>query len=89
MDPTSLNRQGMDFGTQYRTGIWYTDESLAPDVEAALQELAAEIGCEPVIEHGPLQQFFDAETYHQDYLVKNPAGYCHISRELLEQAKSL
>lgn len=89
VDPTSLNRQGMDFGTQYRTGIWYTDESLAPDVEAALQELAAEIGCEPVIEHGPLQQFFDAETYHQDYLVKNPAGYCHISRELLEKAKSL
>ncbi|MBQ5468637.1 MAG: peptide-methionine (S)-S-oxide reductase, partial [Oscillospiraceae bacterium] len=44
---------------------------------------------EPVIEHGPLQQFFDAETYHQDYLVKNPAGYCHISRELLEKAKSL
>ena len=89
IDPLSMNRQGMDFGVQYRTGIWYEDDRLAPEVEASLAELAQKLGRKPAIEHGRLQQFFDAEDYHQDYLVKNPAGYCHISPELLARAKEL
>ena len=89
IDPLSVNRQGMDIGVQYRTGIWYEDESLAPEVEASLNGLAQKLGQKPALEHGPLHQFFDAEDYHQDYLVKNPTGYCHISPELLAKAKEL
>ena len=87
IDPTSLNRQGEDVGEQYRTGIYYTDESLRPDVEAALEELERKLGRALAVEHGPLLQFFDAEDYHQDYLIKNPTGYCRISKELMEIAR--
>ena len=87
IDPLSVNRQGEDAGVQYRTGIYYTDESLRPDVEAALEALEEKTGSPLAIEHGPLLQFFDAEAYHQDYLIKNPGGYCHISRDLMELAR--
>ena len=87
VDPLALNRQGPDEGVQYRTGIWFTDESLRPDAEAALAELEARLGQKPVIECGPLLQFFPAEEYHQDYLIKNPAGYCHIPRDLIRKVK--
>ena len=87
IDPLSVNRQGEDVGVQYRTGIYFTDESLRPDVEAALAELERRVGAPLAVEHGPLLQFFDAEDYHQDYLIKNPTGYCHISRELMELAR--
>ena len=89
IDPLAVNRQGMDIGVQYRTGIYYTDETLIPGIEASLAALAEKLGQKPAIEHGPLEQFFDAESYHQDYLVKNPSGYCHISPELLAKAKDL
>ena len=85
VDPTSVNKQGPDEGEQYRTGIYYTDESLRPDAEAALAALAEKIGQKPAIECGPLMQFFPAEDYHQDYLIKNPAGYCHIPRDLIQR----
>ena len=87
IDPLSVNRQGGDVGVQYRTGIYYTDESLRPDVEAAVAALEEKLGCPVAVERGPLLQFFDAEDYHQDYLIKNPSGYCHISRELMEIAR--
>ena len=82
VDPTSLNRQGYDIGTQYRTGIYYTD----PEDEAIIQRaIGAEQKKYPrqiVVEVQPLQQFFLAEEYHQDYLAKNPNGYCHIDLNL-------
>ncbi len=82
IDPTLLNRQGNDVGEQYRTGIYYTK----PDDEAAIRAaLAAEQqqhAAPIVVECEPLQHFYPAEDYHQDYLGKNPNGYCHIDIRL-------
>ena len=89
IDPLSVNRQGMDFGVQYRTGIYYTDAELVPAIEASLAALAQKLGQKPAIELAPLRQFFQAEANHQDYLMKNPTGYCHISPELLTMAGDL
>lgn len=82
IDPTSLNRQGHDVGTQYRTGVYYVDEHDRPVVEAALKTLNEECGGKSVVEGCPLQNFYPAEEYHQDYLDKNPTGYCHLPRGL-------
>ncbi|WP_156308826.1 peptide-methionine (S)-S-oxide reductase MsrA [Sphingobacterium endophyticum] len=87
IDPTSLNKQGNDRGTQYRTGIYYTDNQDAPLVTQKLHELSLSINSPVVVENEPLKNFFDAETYHQDYLDKNPGGYCHIGPGLFEIAK--
>lgn len=87
IDPSSVNRQGPDEGEQYRTGIYYTDEALLPTIRAKLRELEERIGQKTAIELKPLEQFFPAEEYHQDYLVKNPAGYCHIPRDLIQKVR--
>jgi peptide methionine sulfoxide reductase msrA/msrB len=79
IDPTSLNRQGNDVGTQYRTGIYYTDAADLPTIKAALQELGQRYTAPLAIELAQLNNFYPAEIYHQDYLDKNPGGYCHIS----------
>lgn len=78
VDPTSLNRQGPDRGTQYRTGIYYSDQSEKAIITDYIKKVQ-EICDEPiVVEVQPLECFFSAEEYHQDYLSKNPRGYCHI-----------
>ena len=79
IDPTVENRQGNDIGTQYQTGIYYTDEASRAVVEriAALERGRRARFC---VEIGPLVNFYPAEEYHQDYLEKNPGGYCHIPR---------
>ncbi len=87
IDPTSVNRQGNDVGTQYRTGIYYTD-TIQRDI--ALKELSKEavLHRHPIaveVEH--LNNFYPAEDYHQDYLDKNPQGYCHIDPRLFQIAK--
>ena len=87
IDPTMLNRQGMDIGTQYRTGIYYTDQADLPTINAALAELQKNYQKKLVVEVLPLDNFYEAELYHQDYLEKNPGGYCHISPRLMELAK--
>ena len=87
IDPTAVNRQGPDVGEQYRTGIYYTDERLAPVIRAELDKLEARIGQKTAVECKPLEQFFPAEEYHQDYLIKNPTGYCHIPRDLINKVK--
>lgn len=87
IDPTSLNRQGEDRGTQYRTGIYYTDPGDRPAIEEALAALARQYNDPIVVETGPLENFYPAETYHQDYLDKNPGGYCHIHPSLFEMAR--
>ena len=89
IDPLAVNRQGMDFGVQYRTGIYYTDAELVPAIEASLAALEQKLGRKSAIELAPLRQFFEAEPNHQDYLMKNPTGYCHISPELLTMAGDL
>lgn len=88
IDPTSVNRQGNDRGTQYRTGIYYTDPGDAEVVERALTRLQAEYpGKQIAVEGMPLENYYRAEEYHQDYLEKNPTGYCHISPALFRKAR--
>ena len=77
VDPTAVNRQGHDTGTQYQAGIYYADEASKRTVERIA---AIERNRTPhfAVEIGPLVNFFPAEEYHQNYLDKNPNGYCHI-----------
>lgn len=87
VDPTSLNKQGNDIGTQYRTGIYYTNELEKPLIEQKIAELSKKYSQKIVIEVEPIRNFYSAEDYHQDYLVKNPGGYCHIGPSLFKVAR--
>ena len=89
IDPTSLNKQGNDRGTQYRTGIYYTDPSELPVIEKSLADLQKKYTKKIAIEVGPLKNFYPAEDYHQDYLDNNPGGYCHINPGLFKMAKEI
>ena len=82
IDPTSLNRQGHDVGEQYRTGIYYLDEGDLPAIRAVIVQAEAEYRKPVVVEVKQLMNYYLAEEYHQEYLRKNPAGYCHISNAL-------
>lgn len=87
IDPTSLNRQGNDRSTQYRTGIYYTQPDDLPIIKETVDRLAVGYTRPLVVEIKPLKNFYPAEAYHQDYLDKNPGGYCHIHPELFELAR--
>ncbi|MDR2198250.1 MAG: peptide-methionine (S)-S-oxide reductase MsrA [Deltaproteobacteria bacterium] len=87
IDPTSLNRQGNDFGEQYRTGIYFEDQDDLSLISASLEELAKSLDRPLVVEAKPLENYYPAEEYHQKYLEKNPGGYCHIPRERFLMAK--
>ena len=78
IDPVSVNKQGNDVGTQYRTGIYYTDESQLPVIKAAIEREQRKYSEKIAVEVLPIENFYTAEEYHQDYLDKNPNGYCHI-----------
>ena len=78
IDPTSLNQQGNDRGTQYRTGVYYTNPAEQAVIAAALTREQRKHSQPVVVENLPLKHFYEAEEYHQDYLIKNPNGYCHI-----------
>ncbi len=87
INPTSLNKQGNDIGTQYRTGVYYTDDSDVRTIEKSINKLAKDYR-EPIqIEVLALQNYFRAEEYHQKYLEKNPDGYCHIGKKEFEAAE--
>lgn len=86
IDPFSINRQGGDHGTQYRTGIYYTQDRDLPVIENSIAQLQKRHGKPVAIEVEPLRNFSSAEEYHQKYLDKNPAGYCHISSDKFEKA---
>lgn len=86
IDPVSVNKQGEDVGSQYRTGIFYVDEKDEAVVLESLSELQKEYEEPLAVEHEELKSFFDAEQYHQDYLKKNPGGYCHIGASAFEMA---
>lgn len=90
IDPAAVNRQGNDVGEQYQAGIWWEedDERTRADVER-ICELARAAYPGFAVETGPLVNFFEAEEYHQDYLVKNPGGYCHISPALIAGAADI
>ena len=87
IDPTSLDRQGNDIGTQYRTGIYYTDNEDLAEIYKVFEEQRSTTEGEIVVEVKALQNFYAAEDYHQDYLDKNPDGYCHLPFTLFEFAK--
>lgn len=78
IDPTVKNRQAFDIGTQYQTGIYYTDDESKNIIDKFIQKEKTKY---PVfaVEIEALKNFFPAEEYHQDYLSKNPQGYCHIN----------
>ena len=88
IDPTVSNRQGNDIGAQYQTGVYYNDTASEETVERIF---AAEAGkyTSFAVEHGPLVVFYDAEAYHQDYLEKNPDGYCHIPAHEIDAVAAL
>ena len=88
IDPVSVDRQGNDVGVQYRTGIYYTDESQLEEIRAVYSREQAKAGQPLAVEVMPLKNFFSAEEYHQKYLDKNPGGYCHIPKRMLSLANS-
>ena len=87
IDPLSVNKQGNDRGIQYRTGIYYTDESQLPEIKAVYKEQEEKAGAKLAVEMEPLKNFYTAEEYHQKYLDKNPGGYCHIPRKMFSVKK--
>ena len=83
VDPVSVNKQGGDEGIQYRTGIYYDDASMLPAIRERCAKEEKKLGCPLAVEVLPLENFYPAEEYHQDYLEKNPGGYCHIGAHLM------
>ncbi|NLL81871.1 MAG: peptide-methionine (S)-S-oxide reductase MsrA [Tissierellia bacterium] len=81
IDPTLLNRQGGDIGSQYRTGIYYLDIEDLDTINKVTAEEQAKYNKPIVTEIERLLCFYEAEEYHQDYLKKNPNGYCHIDMD--------
>ena len=78
IDPLSVNQQGNDRGRQYRTGIYYKEEADLPTINTVVREQELLIGRKIAVEVEKLRHYILAEDYHQDYLKKNPGGYCHI-----------
>lgn len=83
INPLSLNRQGGDIGSQYRTGIYYDSPEDLTEIYAAVALEQHKYDQEIVTEVLPLLCFYPAEEYHQQYLEKNPGGYCHVDLRLL------
>lgn len=83
IDPTLKNRQGNDIGSQYQTGVYYISKEDAKDIKNYFKKKIEEIpGL--AVELKELENFWDAEPYHQDYLRKNPGGYCHITKKEMD-----
>lgn len=78
IDPTSVNKQGNDRGTQYRTGVYFVNKDDENIVEKEIEVQQKSYSKKIAVEVQPLKGFYLAEEYHQDYLKKNPNGYCHI-----------
>ena len=89
IDPTMKNRQGMDFGRQYRTGIYYEREADRLVAEASLAQLQTSYAKPLAVELLPLVHFYRAEEEHQRYLDKNPRGYCHIGPSTFRRLKQM
>lgn len=88
IDPTSMNKQGEDEGTRYRTGIYYKNPDDLPAIRLVFEEEQKKHSAPLAVEVEPLRNFYSAEEYHQDYLDKNPDGYCHLPLELFQFARN-
>lgn len=84
IDPTMLNKQGNDRGEQYRTGIYYVNDADKTVIDEVIAKEQKRYDEKIVTEVEPLANFTLAEEYHQDYLAKNPNGYCHVEFDSLE-----
>ncbi|MCL1935974.1 MAG: peptide-methionine (S)-S-oxide reductase MsrA [Defluviitaleaceae bacterium] len=78
IDPTTLNRQAADIGTQYRTGVYFTNDEDEEIVKKFIESIKDNYRSPIVTEVKSLENYCPAEEYHQKYLEKNPGGYCHI-----------
>lgn len=81
VDPYSINKQGEDEGIQYRSGVYYLSKN---DEEIIKDYFSKHLNKEYKVEVLPLNRFYSAEEFHQDYLDKNPNGYCHINMAKLK-----
>ena len=88
IDPMSVDRQGNDWGTQYRSGVYYGNDTDKSIIESVFREVQQKYSAEIATELLPLQHFYPAEDYHQKYLKKNPGGYCHIDFSSLSELES-
>lgn len=86
INPTSINRQGNDVGSQYRSGIYYIDGMDITEIQKSIAELQTKFKEKIAIEVLPLENYSTAEEYHQKYLDKNPGGYCHIGPDKFKKA---
>lgn len=84
IEPTSLNKQGEDTGSQYRTGIYFVNEADKSVIKEVITAEQLKYVKPIVTEVKSLQNYYLAEEYHQGYLEKNPDGYCHISFDTLK-----
>lgn len=84
VDPTSLNQQGNDRGSQYRSGIYYKDPGDKEIIDKVIGQEQLKYTAKIVTEVMPLTNYYVAEDYHQKYLEKNPNGYCHIDLKSLD-----
>jgi len=88
IDPTSLNKQGNDIGTQYGTGVYYENSEDLEIINKSLERLQNSYNKPIVVELELLANYVKAEEYHQKYLDKNPHGYCHIGNNEFNLAKN-
>ncbi len=88
IDPVSLNRQGHDEGTRYRTAIFYTSEEQLPVIREVYDSVQAAYGRPLCVEVLPFTAFYAADESHQDYLDKHPDGYCHLPAEMFAYARA-
>ncbi len=87
IDPLSLNKQGEDEGTRYRTGVYYTTDQQRLAIEPVFADEMSKYSQPLQVELLPLKNYYPADEYHQDYLTKHPDGYCHLPKELFRWAR--
>ena len=87
IEPTSVNRQGEDEGTRYRTGIYYIETEDYLTIKEVYGEVQRGYSAPLAVEVEPIRNFFPADESHQDYLTKHPDGYCHLPQALFEFAR--
>lgn len=87
IDPLSLNKQGHDQGTRYRTGVYYTQPEQLEVIKAVFDEEQKKYTQPIVVELEQLRNYYPADEYHQDYLDKHPDGYCHLPLQLFQWAR--
>ncbi|PAF42672.1 peptide-methionine (S)-S-oxide reductase MsrA [Helicobacter sp. 11S03491-1] len=85
IDPTSYNRQGNDIGSQYKSGIYTQDAKILKYIKQFVQNIQSRYDKPILTQVDKLKNYYLAEDYHQNYLKKNPQGYCHIDLSLAQK----